>query len=92
MIGHCRNLDLLSIKVILFLIGCTELSFADVNGFALKMMFAAAEDTNIVILLAILLGLLMLKNQSLLLILKSMLLVLSGNFHILFLFSVFSLL
>ena len=80
MIGHCRDLDLLSTIVILFLIGGSELFFADMNGFPLKMIFAAAEDTDIVILLIILLGLFMSTNQSLLLILKSMLLVLSVNF------------
>ena len=92
MIGHCRDLDLLSTIVILFLIGGSELFFADMNAFPLKMIFAAAEDTDIVILLAILLGLLMSTNQSLMLILKSMLLVLSVNFDILFLLSAFSLL
>ena len=56
------------------------------------MIFAAAEDTCIVILLSILTGLLMSTNQSLLLILKSMLLALSVNFDILFLLSVFPLL
>ena len=56
------------------------------------MIFAAAEDTYIVILLSILTGLLMSINQSLLLILKSMLLALSVNFDILFLLSVFPLL
>ena len=91
-IGHCRDLDLLSTIVILFLIGGSELFFADMNGFPLKMIFAAAEDTDIVILLIILLGLFMSTNQSLLLILKSMLLVLSVNFYILVLLSVFSLL
>ena len=60
------------------------------NGFPLKMIFAAAEDTDIVILVAILLALLMATNQSLLSTLKSMLLVLSVNFDILFLLSVFS--
>ena len=92
MIGHCRDLDLLSTIVILFLIGGSELFFADMNGFPLKMIFAAAEDTDIVILLIILLGLFMSTNQSLLLILKSMLLVLSVNFYILVLLSVLSLL
>ena len=92
MIGHCRDLDLLSTIVILFLIGGSELFFADMNSFPFKVIFAAAEDTNIVILLAILLGLLMSTNQSLLLILQSMVLVLSVNFDILFLLSVFSLL
>ena len=90
MIGHCRDLDLLSTIVILFLIGGSELFFADMNGFPLKMIFAAAEVTDIVILLTILLGLLMSTNQSLLLILKSMWLVLLVNFDILFLLSVFS--
>ena len=90
--GYCRNLYLLSTIVILFLTGGSELFFADMNGFPLKMIFAAAEDTDIVILLTILLGLLMSTNQSLLLILKSMLPVLSVNFYILFLLSVFSLL
>ena len=56
------------------------------------MIFAAVEDTCIVILLSILTGLLMSTNQSLLLILKSMLLALSVNFDILFLLSVFPLL
>ena len=56
MIGHCKDLDLLSTIVILFLIGDSELFFADINGFLLKMIFAAAEDTDIVILLAALLG------------------------------------
>ena len=56
------------------------------------MIFAAAEDTYIVILLSILTGLLLSINQSLLLILKSMLLALSVNFDILFLLSVFPLL
>ena len=92
MIGYRRNLDLLSTIVILFLIGGSEVFFADMNGFPLKMIFAAAEDTDIVILLIILLGLFMSTNQSLLLILKSMLLVLSVNFYILVLLSVFSLL
>ena len=92
MIGHWRDLDLLSTVVILLLIGGSELFFADMNGFPLKMIFAAAEDTDIVILLAVLLGLLMSTNQSLLLILKSKFLVRSVNFDILFLLSVFSLL
>ena len=92
MIGHCRNLDLLSTIAILFLIGDSELSFADKNGFPLKMIFTAAEDDDIVILLAILLGLLMSTNQSLLLILKLMLLTVSVNFDILFLLCAFSLL
>ena len=92
MIGYRRNLDLLSTIVILFLIGGSEVFFADMNGFPLKMIFAAAEDADIVILLIILLGLFMSTNQSLLLILKSMLLVLSVNFYILVLLSVFSLL
>ena len=64
MIGHCRNLDLLPTIVILFLIGSSELSFVDINGFPLKMIFVAAEDTNTVILPAILLGLLMSTNHS----------------------------
>ena len=42
MIGHYRDLDLLSIYVILFLIGGSELFFADMNAFHLKMIFAAA--------------------------------------------------
>ena len=92
MIGHCRDLDLLFTIVTLFLIGGSGLFFADMNGFSLKKVFAAAEYTDIVIMLAILLGLLMSTNQSLLLILKSMLLVLSVNFDILFLLSAFSLL
>ena len=92
MIGHWRDLDLLSTVVILLLIGGSELFFADMNGFPLKMIFAAAEDTDIVILLAVLLGLLMSTSQSLLLILKSKFLVRSVNFDILFLLSVFSLL
>ena len=92
MIGHCRDLDLLSTIVILFLIGGPELFFADMNGFPLKMIFAAAEDTDIVILLAVLLGLLMSTSQSLLLILKSKFLVRSVNFDILYLLFVFSLL
>ena len=33
MIGHCRDLDLLSTMVILFLIGSSELFFADMNNF-----------------------------------------------------------
>ena len=90
MIGNCRDLDLLSTIVILFLIGGAELFFADMNGFPLKMIFATAEDTGIVILLAVLLGLLMSTSQSLLLIQKF--LVRSVNFDILFLPSVFSLL
>ena len=90
MIDHCRDLDFLSTIEILFLVGGSELFFADMNGFPLKMIFAAAEDTNIVILLVILLGLLMSTNQSLLLILKPMLLVMSVNFDILFLLSLFS--
>ena len=77
---HCRDLYLLSTIVILFLIGGSDLFFADMNGFPLKTIFAAAEDTDIVILLTMLLGLLMSTNQSLLLILQSMLLVLSVNF------------
>ena len=92
MIGHCRDLDLLSTIVILFLIGSSELFFADMNGFPFKMIFAAAEDSDIVILLAILLGFLMSTSQSLLLILKLKFLVRSVNFGILFLLSVFSLL
>ena len=60
MIDHCRDLDFLSTIEILFLIGGSELFFADMNGFPL--IFAAAEDTNIVILLVILLGLLMSAN------------------------------
>ena len=80
MIGHCRDLDLLSTIVILFLIGGSELFFADMNGFPLKMIFTAAKDTDIVILPAVLLGLLMSTNQSLLLILKSKLLVRSVKF------------
>ena len=71
MIGHSRDLDLLSTIVILFLIGGSELFFADINGFHLKMIFAASEDIDIVILLAILLELLMSTRQLLLLILKS---------------------
>ena len=71
MISYCRNLDVLSNIVILFLIGGLELFFADINGFLLKMIFAAAEDIDIVILLAVLLGLLISTVQSLLLILKS---------------------
>ena len=59
MIGHCRDLDLLPTIVILFLIGGSELFFAEVNGFPLKMIFTIAEDTDIVILLAVLLGLFM---------------------------------
>ena len=90
-ISHCRDLGLLSTIVILFLIGSSELFFANINGFLLKMIFAAAEDTDIVILLAVLLGLLMPTNQSLALILKSMFLVRSVNLDILFLPSVFSL-
>ena len=50
MIRHCRDLDLLSTTVILFLIGGSELFFADMNGFPLKMIFATAEDTDIAIL------------------------------------------
>ena len=64
MIGHCRDLDLLSTIVILLFIGGSELFFADLNGFPLKMIFAAAEDTDILILLAVLLGLLTSTNQS----------------------------
>ena len=91
MIGHCRDLDLLSTTVILFLIGGSELFFADMNSFPLKMIFAAAEDTNIVILLAGLPGLLMSTSQSLLLILKSTFLVHSVNFNILLVnFCIFS--
>ena len=92
MISHCRDLDLLSTTVLLFLIGGSELFFADMNSFPLKMIFAVAEDTNIVILLAALPGLLMSMSQSLLLILKLTFLVHSVNFNILFLLSVFSLL
>ena len=92
MISYCRNLDVLSNIVILFLIGGLELFFADMNGFPLKMISAVAEDTDIVILLAVLLGLLISTSQSLLLILKSKFLVRSKNFEILFLLSVFSLL
>ena len=92
MIDHCRDLDLLSTIVILFLTGGPELFFADMNGFPLNMIFAAAEDTDIVILQAVLLGLLISTIQSLLLILKSKFLVRSVNFDILFLLSVFSLL
>ena len=92
MISHCKDLDLLSTIVILFLIGGPELFFADMNGFPLKMIFAAAEDTDIVILLAVLLGLLISTIESLLLILKVKFLVRSVNFDILFLLSVFSLL
>ena len=50
MIRHCRDLDLLSTTVILFLIGGSELFFADMNGFPLNMIFAIAEDTDIAIL------------------------------------------
>ena len=82
MIGYCRDRDLLSTIVILFLIGGSGLFFADMNDFPLKMIFAGAEDTDIVILLAILLGLLMSTSQSLLLILKSKFLVRSVNFVI----------
>ena len=46
MIGHCRDLDLLSTTVVLLLIGGSELFLADMNGFPLKMVFAAAEVTN----------------------------------------------
>ena len=92
MIGHYRDLDLLSTIVVLFLIGASELFFADLSGFPLKMIFAAVEDTDIVILLAVLLGLLMSTSQLLLLILKSKFLVRSVNFDILFLLSAFSLL
>ena len=92
MIGYCRDLDLLSTIVILLLIGGSQLFFADMYGFPLKMIFTAVEDTDIVILLAVLFGLLVSTNQSLLLILKSKFLVWSVNFDILFLLSVFSLL
>ena len=92
MISYCRNLDVLSNIVILFLIGGLELFFADINGFLLKMIFAAAEDIDIVILLAVLLGLLISTVQSLLLILKSKFLVSSVNFDILFILFVSSLL
>ena len=64
MIGHCGDLDLLSTIVILFLISGSELFFADMNGFPLKTIFAAAEDSDTVILLAILLGLLMSTSHS----------------------------
>ena len=78
------DLDLSSTIVILLLIGGSELfRTTDMNGFPLIMIFAAAEETYIVISLTILLGLLPSTNQSLLLILKSMLLVLSVNFKIL---------
>ena len=46
MICDCRDLDLLSTIVILLLIDGSELFFADMNGFPLKMMFATAEVTN----------------------------------------------
>ena len=92
MISYCRNLDVLSNIVILFLIGGLELFFAEINGFLLKMIFAAAEDIDIVILLAVLLGLLISTVQSLLLILKSKFLVSSVNFDILFILFVSSLL
>ena len=85
MIGYCRDLNLLSTIVILPLIGVSQLFFADMNGFPLKMIFAAAEDTKLVTLLAILLGFLMLTNQSVLLILTSIFLVLPVNFDILYL-------
>ena len=39
MIGHCRDIDLLSTIVILFLICGSELFIADINGFSLKMIF-----------------------------------------------------
>ena len=65
MVGHCRDLDMLSTIIILFLIGGSELFFADLNGFPLKMLFTAAEDNEILILLAIPLGFLMSTNQSL---------------------------
>ena len=42
MISHCRDLDLLSTIEILFLIGVSELFFAVMNGFPLKMILAAA--------------------------------------------------
>ena len=77
MIDYCRDLDLLSANVILCLIGSSELFVADKNGFPLKMILAAAEDIDIVILLVILIGLLMPTNESLVLILKSMFFVLS---------------
>ena len=64
MINNCRDLHLLSAIVILFLISNSELSLANMNGFPLKMVFIAVEDTNIVILLALLLQLLMLTSQS----------------------------
>lgn len=51
MIGHCRDLDLLSTIAILFSISGSELFVVDMN--------VAAENTDIVILLPILLGLLM---------------------------------
>ena len=50
MILHCRDLDLLSTTVILFLIGGSEPFFADMNGFPLKMIFTTAEYTDIAIL------------------------------------------
>ena len=56
MISHCRDLDLLSTIVILFLIGGSKLFFVDMDGFSLKLIFAAAEDTDIVILLEYRLG------------------------------------
>ena len=77
MIDYCRDLDLLSTIVILCLIGSSELFVADKNGFPLKMILAAAEDIDIVILLVILIGLLMPTNESLVLIPKSMFFVLS---------------
>ena len=64
MIGHCGDLDLLSTIVLLFLMSGSELFFADMSGFPLKTIFAAAEDSDTVILLAILLGLSMSTSHS----------------------------
>ena len=74
----------------MFLIGGLELVFAVMTGFPFEMVFAAAEDTGIVILPVILLGLLMQTNESLSLILKSIFLVPPVNVDLLFLLSIFS--
>lgn len=43
MIGHCRNLVLLSTLIKLFLIGGSDLFVADMNEFPIMMVFTATE-------------------------------------------------
>ena len=46
MIGHSRDINLLSTIVIMFLIGGLKLFFADMNGFPFKMVFAGYWHCN----------------------------------------------